>query len=334
MRTASDSQGSRCQWAFGMVVMLTSAAGLAPAALAQVESFPSKPLRIIVPFPPGGAGDISNRILAESMSKGLGKPVMIDNRPGGGAVIGYELGARAAGDGHTMVAVLPSFLINPAVRPGLSYDPFRDFKAIGQAVWAPLMLAVHPSLPAKSVQELVALALRRPGELAYATAGVGTNLHLVGEMFRLAANLELVHVAYKGAGPAATDLVAGHIPMAVTAAVALGPFIKAGKVRPLAVTTAQRVEAFPSVPTLRESGYAIEETNWIGLVAPAATPDWAILRLNAEVVRSVADADVQARLRGHALYPLSGTPAQFAAFLQSQGAKYARVVKEAGIRAD
>lgn len=269
------------------------------------------------------------------MSKGLGQPVIVDNRPGGGAVIGYELAARATGDGHTILAVFPSFVINPAIKRGLSYDPFRDFKAIGQTVWFPMAVVVHPSLPAKSVKELVVLARGKPGEIAYASPGAGTMLHLAGELFRLAAKLDLVHVPYKGAGPAATALIAGHVPMAVTSTVAIMPFVKTGKVRALAVTAPERLEALPSVPTLRESGYPdLQLTNWIGLVAPSATPATVIARLNSEVVRSLNNAEVQAKLKGQDLFPAAGTSEQFAAFLQSEAARYTNVVRQAGIKFD
>jgi tripartite-type tricarboxylate transporter receptor subunit TctC len=315
------------------LTLIAVATGL--TATAQAQSFPSKAVRMIVPFPPGGGGDISSRILAESMAKGLGQPVIVDNRPGGGAVIGYELGARAPGDGYTLLVVFPSFVINPAVRRSVAYDPLKDFKTVGQTVWAPMALAVHPSVPAKSLKELIAFARARPGEIAYGTPGTGTALHVVGEMFRLAVKLNIVHVPYKGAGPAATALVGGHVPMVVSNVAAIAPFVKSGKVRPLVVTTPERVAMLPDVPTLRESGYpALEATNWIGLVAPRATPPAVIARINAELVRTLGNAEVQAKLKAQELFPSPSSPKQFADFLQSEATRYARVVKEAGIKVD
>ena len=303
-------------------------------ATVQAQDFPSKVVRMIVPFPPGGGGDISSRILAASMAQGLGQAVIVDNRPGGGAVIGYELAARAPGDGYTLLVVFPSFVINPAIRR-VSYDPFKDFKAVGQSVWAPIALAIHPSVPVKSVSELIAFARARPGEIAYGTPGAGTTLHVVGEMFRLAVKINVVHVPYKGAGPAATALVGGHVPMAVTNVAAITPFVKAGKIRPLVVTTPQRAPALPNVPTVREAGYpALETTNWIGLVAPHATPPSVIARLNAELVRSLGNSEVQAKLKGQDLYPSPGTPEQFSTYLKSEAGRYAKVVREAGIKVD
>lgn len=338
MRTQSGGPTDRLHF----VLVLRLAVGLTLIAVvtgliatAQAQSFPSKVVRMIVPFPPGGGGDISSRILAESMAKGLGQPVIVDNRPGGGAVIGYELGARAPGDGHTLLVVFPSFVINPAIRGGLSYDPIRDFKAVGQTAWAPIAVAVHPSVPARSLKELIAFARPRPGEIAYGTAGAGTTQHVVGEMFRLAVNVSIVHVPYKGAGPAAAALVGGHIPMVVSSLPAIAPFVKSGKVRPLAVTTPERVATLPNVPTLRESGYpTLEATIWIGLVAPSATPPSVIARLNAELVRTLGNAEVQAKLKAQDLFPSPGTPTQFAAFLQSEATRYTRVVREAGIKVD
>lgn len=301
----------------------------------QAQSFPSKAVRIVLPFPPGGAGDITSRILAENMAKGLGQPVIVDNRPGAGAVIGYELVARAPGDGHTILVVFPSFVINPAIRRGLSYDPIKDFKAVGQTMWLPMAIAVNPSVPARSLQELIALARAKPGEIAYGTPGAGTIQHVVGEMFRLAVNINILHAPYQGGAPALTAVAGGHIPMVVSNVTEIAPFAKSGKVRPLVVTTPERAEALPDVPTLRESGYPeLEATNWSGLVVPSATPPSAIARLNAELVRALRNAEVQEKFKAQGMFPSSGTPEQFATLLQSEATKYARVVREAGVKVD
>src|SRR2546430_1537036 len=191
--------------------LLISLAALASAAHAQ--SFPSKPLRIIVPFPPGGAADVTSRLLGEHMAKGLGQPVIAENRPGAGAVIGYELAARAAGDGHTLLVVFPSFIIQPEVKQGLQFDPLKDFKAVGQTISLSMAFAVNPSVPAKSIQELVALARAKPGEIAYGTPGSGTTHHVIADMFRLAANISIVHAPFQGEAPALTAAAGGHIPM-------------------------------------------------------------------------------------------------------------------------
>jgi tripartite-type tricarboxylate transporter receptor subunit TctC len=312
---------------------LLSLAGFVGAVHAQ--TFPSKSLRIIVPFPPGGAADITSRLLGEHMGKGLGQPVIVENRPGAGAVIGYELAARAPGDGHTLLVVFPSFVINPAVKQGLRYDPSRDFKAVGQTISVPMVFAVNPSVPAKSLQELIALARAKPGEIAYGTPGTGTTHHVIGEMFRLAVNINIVHAPYQGGAPAMTAAAGGHIPMIVGNVNEIAPFAKSGKIRPLAVTTRERAELLPDVPTVREAGYPeIESTNWSGLVVPVATPPSAISRLNAELVRALGNAEVQEKLKTYGMSPTPGTPEQFGAFLQSEAARYAKVVREAGLKAD
>jgi len=313
--------------------LLLSLAGLVTAVHAQ--TFPSKSLHIIVPFPPGGAADITSRLLGEHMGKGLGQSVIVENRPGGGAVIGYELGARAPGDGHTLLVVFPSFIINPAVKQGLKYDPLRDFKAVGQTISLSMAFAVNPSVPAKSIQELVAFARAKPGEIAYGTPGAGTTHHVIGEMFRLAANINIVHAPFQGEISALTAAAGGHLPMVFVNASAIAPFAKSGKIRPLAVTTPERAEVLPDVPTMREAGYPeIESTNWSGLVVPAATPPSAISRLNAELVRALRNAEIQEKLKTYGMSPAPGTPEQFGAFLQSEAARYAKVVREAGIKAD
>jgi tripartite-type tricarboxylate transporter receptor subunit TctC len=310
-------------------ITMFAVAGAAPA-----QSFPSKPVRVIVPFPPGGAADISCRVLAEHLGKSLGQSVIVENRPGAGAVIGYELGARAPGDGHTITIVFPSFVINPSIRR-VNYDPIRDYKAVAQAISLSMAFAVHPSVPAKSINELIALARAKPGEISYGTPGVGTIQHVLAELFALTAKVKITHVPYAGLAPANTALAGGHISMVVTNLVEMTPFATTGKVRPIVVTTAARVEGLPAVPTLREAGYAaLEATNWAGFVAPAATPAAAIARLNGDIVRALRTPDVQEKFRVQGMSAVPSTPEQFAALLQSETARYAKVVREAGIRAE
>jgi tripartite-type tricarboxylate transporter receptor subunit TctC len=314
-------------------VLLISLAAVFSAV--QAQPFPSKPLHIIVPFPPGGAADVTSRLLGEQMAKGLGQPVIVDNRPGAGAVIGYELGARSLGDGHTLLVVFPSFVINPAVKPGVKYDPLKDFRAVGQTISVPMVFAVNPSVPARSLGELVALARAKPGTIAYGTPGAGTTHHVIGELFRLTAHIDIVHAPFQGGGPAITAAVGGHIPMVLANVSEVVSFAKGGKMRPLAVTTAERAEAMPEVPTVREAGYPeVESTNWSGLVAPASTPPAAIARLNTELGEALRNAEVREKFKTYGMTPAPGTPEQFGAFLQSEAARYAKVVREAGIKAD
>jgi tripartite-type tricarboxylate transporter receptor subunit TctC len=308
-------------------------ATLLPDAI-YAQSLPSKSVRIIVPFPPGGAADITSRVLAEHMRQGLGQAMIIENRPGGGAVIGYELAARAAGDGHTMLVVFPSFVINPSFRR-VAYDPIKDFRAVGQASSLPMAIAVSLSVPAKSLDELIALARAKPGTLAYGTPGIGTTHHVWGEMFRLAAGINIAHAPFQGGGPAITAAAGGHLPMVVGNVTEIGPSAKSGKVRALVVTTAERDPGLPDVPTMREAGYpALEATNWSGYVVPAATPPAAISRLSAELVRALRSAEVEEKFRAQGMSPTPGTPEAFAAFLQSEQSRYAKVVREAGVKAD
>jgi len=250
-------------------------------------------------------------------------------------VIGYEFGARAPGDGHTLLVVFPSFIIQPAVKQGLQFDPLRDFKAVGQTISLPMAFAVNPSVPVKSLQELVDLARAKPGEIAYGTPGAGTTHHVIGEMFRLAAKIDIVHAPFQGEIAAITAAVGGHIPMVFVNASAVAPFVKSGKMRALAVTTPERAEVLPRVPTMREVGYPeIEATNWSGLVVPAATPPSAISRLNAELVRALRDPEIQEKLNTYGMSPAPGTPEQFDALLRFESARFAKVVREAGIKAE
>jgi tripartite-type tricarboxylate transporter receptor subunit TctC len=321
-----------------MITRLTTAGLIFLASVGapvHAQSFPSKSLRIIVPFPPGGAADVTSRLLGEHMAKGLGQPVIAENRPGAGAVIGYELAARAAGDGYTLLVVFPSFIIQPTVKHGLQFDPLKDFRAVGQTISLSMAFAVNPSVAAKSMRELVALARARPGEIAYGTPGAGTTHHVIAEMFRLAAHIDIVHAPFQGEVPALTASAGGHLPMVFVNASAVAPFVKSGKMRALAVTTPERADVLPDVPTMREAGYPeIEATNWSGLVVPAATPQSTVTRLNSELVQALRNAEVQEKLKTFGMSPAPGTPEQFSALLQSESVRYAKVVREAGIRGD
>ncbi len=301
----------------------------------QAQNFPTKPLRIIVPFPPGGAADVTARVLGENMSRSLGQPIIIENRPGAGAVIGYELGAKAPGDGYTMLVVFPSFVINAFVRSGLQYQPSRDFKAVGQTISVPMAIAVHPSLPVKSLKELIALARARSGELGYGTPGAGTTHHFVGEMLAVAAKVKFNHVPYSGGAPSVTAAAGGHVPVLIGNVSEVVPFTKMGKLRALAVTSAERAEALPEVPSYSESGFPqLAITNWAGIMVPAATPPAAITRLNAEMVSALRNVQIQEKLKILGMSTTPGTPEQFDAMLQAESIRYAKAVKDAGIKLD
>ena len=314
--------------------LLAFATAAACASGVHAQTFPSKPVRIIVPFAPGGAADITSRLLGDHLSKALGQPVIVDNRPGAGAVIGYEAGARAPGDGHTMTVVFPSFVINPSVRR-VQYDPLKDFKPVTQSISLPMALAVHPSLPAKSLKEFIALARGKPGAISYGTPGIATIQHVLGELVNQTLKINLTHVPYSGGAPAMTALAGGHITTIIGNVVEVAPFAKADKVRAIVVTTAIRADALPDVPTMRELGFAaLEATNWAGFVVPSATPQPAITRLNAELVKALRLPDIQEKFRVQGMSPAPGTPDQFAVLLQVESVRYSKVVRDAQIRAE
>ena len=307
---------------------------IAAIAPAQAQTFPSKPLRIIVPFPPGGASDVTSRIIGEQISKPLGQPVIIENRPGAGAVIGYELGMKAAPDGHTITIVFPSFVVNPSMRK-VNYDPLKDFRAVTKAIETPMVYGVHPTLPVKNFKELIALARARPGDIQYATPGVGTTHHVLTELVGQTLKIKFTHVPYAGSSPGMVALLGGHISMMCGNVLEFAPHVATGKIRALVVSTGTRAEQLPDVPTFREVGYPdLEATNWAGFVVPAATPTAAVQRLNSEMVRALKLPEVQEKLRSQGIVTVPSTPEQFAAMLQSESARYTKVVREAGIRAE
>jgi len=292
-------------------------------------------LRIVAPFPPGGTADITSRVLAVHMAKGLGQSVVVENRPSGSTIIGTEHVARSPADGHTLLVVFPSFVINPALRRGMSFEPLKDFKAVGQTMSVPMAIALHPSVPAKTLEELIALARARPGQISYGTPGTGTTHHVMGEMLRLAMKIDLVHAPFQGGAPALLAITGGHIPMIYGNATEVAQSEKTGKLRVIVVTSPERAEVLPDVPTMRESGYPeLEATNWSGMVVASATPPSAIVRLNAELVQALRNADTQEKFRSNGMSPAPGTPEEFGAFLQSESARYAKTVREAGVKVD
>jgi len=321
-----------------MKACIFAAVSIAAAQLigaAQAQTFPSRPLRIVAPFPPGGTADITSRVLAVHMAKGLGQSVVVENRPGGSTIIGTEHVARSPADGHTLLVVFPSFVINPALRRGMSFDPLKDFKAVGQTMSVPMAIALHPSVPAKTLEELIALARARPGQISYGTPGTGTTHHVMGEMLRLAMKIDLVHAPFQGGAPALLAITGGHIPMIYGNATEVAQSEKTGKLRVIVVTSPERAEVLPDVPTMRESGYPeLEATNWSGMVVASATPPSAIVRLNAELVQALRNADTQEKFRSNGMSPAPGTPEEFGAFLQSESARYAKTVREAGVKVD
>jgi tripartite-type tricarboxylate transporter receptor subunit TctC len=318
--------------ALALCVLIGSA--FAPNSLAQ--GYPAKPVRIVVPWPPGGLVDIAGRVVGDRLQAALGQPVLIENKPGAGGIIGAEQVAKAAPDGYTIALTTSALNMNAALRAKLPFDVSRDFEPVAAVAYAPAILVVHPSLGVKSVQELVALAKARPGKLSYASAGPGTPAHLLAELFKSMLGLDIVHVPYKGAPPAMTDQIAGRIDFHfANAAVAL-PQMNAGKVRALAVTSAKRFAAAPDVPTMAEAGVPnFEADQWIGYLAPRGTPPAVIERLRVEVNKALLAEDVRAVLVKNGMSPAdSASTREFAAYLKQDLAKWSGVVKSANIQPD
>ncbi len=320
---------------------LAVAMSFAVAAHAQTPSpgptqpFPTKPLRIVIGFTPGGATDITARAVAQKLTESFGQQVIVDNRPGAASNIGAEAVARAAPDGYTLFLGSVSTSINPSLYSKLAYDPLRDFAAIALIANTPFLLVTHPSVPARNVKELIAFIRARPGELNYATAGAGSGAHLFMELFNAMAGLKSNPVPYRGAVAGANDVMAGQIPMMFDNIFSTLPLSRAGKFRALAISTAQRTAIAPEIPTVAEAGLPGYDANaWFGLFVPAATPKDLIARLNAEVVKGLATPDMRERLHGLGATPGGGTPEQFAVFFRNEVAKWARVVKQAGVRLD
>ncbi len=302
---------------------------------AMAQSFPNRALRLIVPFSAGGPTDAIARTLAQQMSLGLGQQVVVDNRPGANAIIGTELGARAAPDGYTLVMVAFPHAINPSLQTKLPYDTVADFAPVSLATAGPMLLAVHPSVPVSDVKGLIALARARPGDLTCGSSGNGSTAHLALAMLNHLAGIKITHVAYKGAGQGMTDLLGGHLSMYFGGVMALLPHVKGGKLKGLAVSTRKRSEAAPAVPTIAETGLAdYEVSGWYGVVAPARTPVAIVRRLNAEIVTQLQRGDVRERLAANGAEVVASSPEQFTAYIAGELAKWEKVIKAAGIRGD
>jgi tripartite-type tricarboxylate transporter receptor subunit TctC len=305
------------------------AAGLA----AHAGAFPDKPVRLVVPFPAGGSTDIIGRTLGQKLSELWGQPVVIDNRPGGSTIIGTDLVAKSAPDGYTLLVTTAPFTIVPSLIDKLSYDPTKDFQPITLINTTPLVVVVNPSVPAKSVKELIALAKARPGALNFGSAGSGGSNHLAGELFNAMAGVKMVHVPYKGNAPALNDLVGGHVDVVFNGLTSAIPLIKAGKLRPLAVTSLNRAGALPDMPTLDEAGLkGFQAVAWNGLSAPARTPKEVIARINADVLRVLHSPELAERLKAEGSDPVGNSPEQFAVFLREETAKWSKVIKFANIK--
>ena len=308
---------------------------LAACADVHAQTYPSRPVRLVVPYVPGGGVDFVGRTLAQKLAEAWGSAVIVDNRPGAGTNIGSEFVARSAPDGYTLLVAGVPNTANMALYQKLPYDVVRDFAPVTLLDTAPNVLAVHPSVPAHSVKDLIGLARSRRGALTYASAGVGSSNHLSGELFRIMARIDIVHVPYKGGGAAVTDLIAGQVSMYFGTTPSTMPHVKSGKLRGLAVTTAKRTRAAPELPTIAEAGLpGYEQSAWHGLLAPAGTPEAIVTKLHADVLRVLRLPDVVERFSVQGIDIIGASPAEFAEFIRHDLEKYEKLVKTAGIRID
>jgi tripartite-type tricarboxylate transporter receptor subunit TctC len=321
--------GSAVACLFAAATALDPAAGFA-------QSYPTKPIRMMVPFPAGGGSDTLGRVVGVKLSERLGQQIVVENRPGAAGSIGADIVARAPADGYTLLLGSTSELVQyPNVNPKVPYDPLRAFSPITLVGTIPLVLVVHPSLPVKTVKDLIALAKSRPGEINFGSAGLGATTHLAVELFIALTGVKMTHVPYKGSPQAVTDLVAGNVQLGIPTMPAALPFIKAGRVRALGVSTAKRASNLPDVPTLDEAGVKGYDTAlWTGILAPAGTPREIINRLNAEITQVLTLSDVKEAFDRQGAVAQATTPEEFAAFVKADYAKWAKVVKQANIRID
>ena len=308
---------------------------LAASPVAAQDAYPSRPIRLILPFPPGGGTDILGRLIAERLSAGLGQPVIAENRGGAGGNVGVEVAARSAPDGYNILLVAPVIAISPALYPKLNYDPVKDLAPISLVATVPNVIITHPSVPAQTLKEFIAHVRQHPGAMNFGSGGNGTSNHLAGELFNLVTGTKLVHIPYKGVNLAMQDVLSGQIQLVVIGIPAAAPHIKAGKLRALAVITPQRVAALPEVPTAAEAGLPkFEVTTWYGVLAPAGTPRPIINRLNAELVKIMHSPELKERLAASGTEPRTSTPEEFAAYIKEEIVKWGDVVRKANLKAD
>ena len=308
---------------------------LALPAPARAQDYPHKPIRFIVPQPPGGTSDILARVLAQKLSENLHQQVIIDNRAGASGTIGTDIAAKATPDGYTIVLVYTTHATTPGIYGKLPYDPIADFAPITIATAAPLYLVVHPKIPVASVPELIAYGKTRPGELNFSSAGNGSGSHLAGELFNTMTGVKLTHIPYKGSGPAITELIGGQVQLMFAGIVPIEPHVRAGRVRGIAVSSAKRSLAMPQVPTIAESGLpGFEVVGWYGVLAPAHTPHAIIVRLHREFLNILQTPEIRDRLLREGAEPVGNSPAQFTEFLRTDIARWAKVIRQAGAKLD
>ena len=317
--------------------LMTIAAGaLAFIGAVHAQSYPSKSIRYVVPYAPGGSTDIVARVLAIKLSEAMGQQVVVDNRPGAGGAIGADIVAKSPPDGYTMVTAVTSIMaINQFLYRKLPYDPEKDFAPVTQVGSLPLILVIHPSLPAKNVREFIAIAKAKPGQLNYGSSGVGTATHMTTELFKAMAGVDLVHIPYKGSGQVMGDVIGGQLALIFDQIVSSLPHVQGGKLRMLAITSAKRFPSLPDLPTIAESGVpGYESISWAGVAVPAGTPKEIVARLHAEIVMVLAMPDIRERFLRDGIETIGSTPEQFSEHIRRERIKWAKVVKDSGAKAD
>lgn len=320
---------------FGLAIYAAAGVLALGSGSAMAQAYPNKPVRWIVPFPPAGAMDVIARTLAERMSASMGQQFVVENRPGAGGNIGSEVVARSAPDGYTIMIASIGLAVNPSLYSKMAFDPQKDLEPIALLAVVPNMLVAHPSLGAKSVKEVIDLARAQPGKLTYASAGNGTSIHLAGELFALMAGVDMVHIPYKGSGPAVTDLIGGQVNIMFDSITSASPHVKSGKLRAYAITTAKRSQTLPNLPTIAESGLpGYDLSPWFATFAPAGTPRAIVDKLNAEMLRAINLPEVRQRMDAIGAEVIGGTPDQLRAHLRGETERWSRVIRERGIKAD
>jgi tripartite-type tricarboxylate transporter receptor subunit TctC len=317
------------------IIVLSALGSSLTAANALAQDYPSRPIRLVVPFPPGGGTDITARAIALKLGESWGQTVVVDNRPGANGTIGVDITAKSAPDGYTITMISSSHAVNVGLYTKMPYDLMKDLTPITQATSQPYVLVINPSVPARSVKELVAVAMAKPGSLNYGSSGTGGISHLAGALLGSLTGTNLVHVPYKGGNPAMIDVISGQIQMLFGTLLLNGPHIKAGRLRVLAVTTPQRWPGTPELPTMQEAGVpGFVITQWYGMLAPAKTPQPVVGKLNKEIARLLHQPDVKEKLSADGAEAVGNTPAQFGAHIRSEIAKYSKLVKQIGLKAE
>jgi tripartite-type tricarboxylate transporter receptor subunit TctC len=303
-------------------------------SIGTAQAFPTKPVRMIVPFPPGGATDIVGRLVAAKMQEVWGQPVVVENRPGAGTVVGTDLVAKSAPDGHTLGVVVTAHMINPSLRPNMPFDTLKDLAAVGQVSVQHLVIAAHPSLEASNVAELIALARKNPGKLSYATPGSGTSMHLSIELLKTQTGIDLVHVPYKGGAPAQQDVMAGRVPILLDVLYAVQPLIDSGKIKVIALLSPTRPASAKGYEVVAETVPGVSALSMVGLVAAGGTPRDLVQKISSDVARAVKGSDLTERMTQLGMEPVGSTPAEFDALIRAEIEKWSRVVRISGAKAD